>query len=277
MDSSARQRWVRRSRAACRAAARSGGAGRVQAGRRLRPGGAAAAAAHPAAAAAPTANSQRPAGGAHRATTPPLPVSARHPCLTLLICSPPLPSHPPRLPAPPALPFPCPALQLRHVMTNLGEKLTDEEVDEMIREADTDGDGQVDYSEFVKMVSSSQPQSACLPASCCPAADALLGACCGGWLWEGREEGRGAGGLQRVFRDCELSRGGVCGCGGGLAGAAAAAAIQCIGRPCWLPPCRCCPSEGPRACSGCGRTPAQPRQHPLHQMWLPLTPAGDAL
>ena len=29
------------------------------------------------------------------------------------------------------------------VMTNLGEKLTDEEVDEMIREADIDGDGQV--------------------------------------------------------------------------------------------------------------------------------------
>lgn len=36
-------------------------------------------------------------------------------------------------------------LQLRHVMTNLGEKLTDEEVDEMIREADVDGDGQVNY------------------------------------------------------------------------------------------------------------------------------------
>lgn len=42
--------------------------------------------------------------------------------------------------------------QLRHVMTNLGEKLTDEEVDEMIREADIDGDGQVCYEEFVKMV-----------------------------------------------------------------------------------------------------------------------------
>ena len=37
-------------------------------------------------------------------------------------------------------------------MTNLGEKLTDEEVDEMIREADIDGDGQINYEEFVKMM-----------------------------------------------------------------------------------------------------------------------------
>jgi calmodulin len=42
------------------------------------------------------------------------------------------------------------AVEFRHVMTNLGEKLTDDEVDEMIREADVDGDGQVDYNEFVK-------------------------------------------------------------------------------------------------------------------------------
>ena len=39
------------------------------------------------------------------------------------------------------------AAELRHVMTNLGEKLTDEEVDEMIREADVDGDGQINYEE----------------------------------------------------------------------------------------------------------------------------------
>jgi calmodulin len=30
-------------------------------------------------------------------------------------------------------------------MTNLGEKLSDEEVDDMIREADLDGDGMVNY------------------------------------------------------------------------------------------------------------------------------------
>lgn len=35
------------------------------------------------------------------------------------------------------------AAELRHVMTNLGEKLSEAEVSEMIREADVDGDGQV--------------------------------------------------------------------------------------------------------------------------------------
>uniref|UniRef100_A0A7N1A5M2 EF-hand domain-containing protein n=1 Tax=Kalanchoe fedtschenkoi TaxID=63787 RepID=A0A7N1A5M2_KALFE len=44
------------------------------------------------------------------------------------------------------------ATELRHVMINLGEKLSDEEVEQMIREADLDGDGQVNYEEFVKMM-----------------------------------------------------------------------------------------------------------------------------
>jgi calmodulin len=37
------------------------------------------------------------------------------------------------------------AAELKHVMTNLGEKLTDAEVDEMIREIDVEGDGQINY------------------------------------------------------------------------------------------------------------------------------------
>ncbi|KAK5794051.1 calmodulin-like protein 8 [Gossypium arboreum] len=44
------------------------------------------------------------------------------------------------------------ANELRHVMINLGEKLRDEEVGQMIKEADLDGDGQVNYDDFVKMM-----------------------------------------------------------------------------------------------------------------------------
>ncbi|KAL7010711.1 hypothetical protein ACKWTF_016848 [Chironomus riparius] len=46
------------------------------------------------------------------------------------------------------------AYDLRHVMTNLGEKLTDEEVNAMISEADSDGDGVIHYSDFVKIMTS---------------------------------------------------------------------------------------------------------------------------
>lgn len=35
--------------------------------------------------------------------------------------------------------------ELRHIMTTMGEKLTHEDVDDMIREADLDGDGKIDY------------------------------------------------------------------------------------------------------------------------------------
>ena len=42
--------------------------------------------------------------------------------------------------------------ELRHIMTSLGDKLTEDEVDEMIREADVDGDGYINYEEFVRMM-----------------------------------------------------------------------------------------------------------------------------
>lgn len=44
------------------------------------------------------------------------------------------------------------ATKLRQVMTNLGEKLTNQEVDDMIMEADSDGDGEINYEEFVKIM-----------------------------------------------------------------------------------------------------------------------------
>ena len=41
---------------------------------------------------------------------------------------------------------------LTWITQSIGEKLTDNEVDEMIREADVDGDGQINYDEFVKVI-----------------------------------------------------------------------------------------------------------------------------
>ena len=41
---------------------------------------------------------------------------------------------------------------LRHVLTSLCERLTDEELNDMIREAHVDSDGQVNYEEFVDMM-----------------------------------------------------------------------------------------------------------------------------
>ncbi|CAJ0948516.1 unnamed protein product, partial [Mesorhabditis belari] len=42
--------------------------------------------------------------------------------------------------------------ELRHVMTSLGETLTEEELEDMIGEADVNGDGLVNYEEFVIMM-----------------------------------------------------------------------------------------------------------------------------
>ena len=37
------------------------------------------------------------------------------------------------------------AAEMRHIMMNLGEKLTEDEVEEMVHEGDIDGDGQINY------------------------------------------------------------------------------------------------------------------------------------
>lgn len=49
------------------------------------------------------------------------------------------------------------ASELRHVMTNLGEKISDEELDEMVREADIDSDGKINIEDFVKMMMAGGP------------------------------------------------------------------------------------------------------------------------
>lgn len=38
------------------------------------------------------------------------------------------------------------------MVTRMGEVLTSAEADEFMREADSDGDGKLDYNEFVKMM-----------------------------------------------------------------------------------------------------------------------------
>lgn len=38
------------------------------------------------------------------------------------------------------------AKQLKHVLVNLGEKLEDAEVDELLKEANLDADGQLNYT-----------------------------------------------------------------------------------------------------------------------------------
>jgi len=44
------------------------------------------------------------------------------------------------------------AAELRHVLTNIGEKLSEQEVDEMIREVDVDNDGQIAYEDMVRLM-----------------------------------------------------------------------------------------------------------------------------
>jgi len=50
------------------------------------------------------------------------------------------------------------AEKLKHVATTLGETLTDDEINEMIREADKDDNGIVDFNEFVDMMTGGNAQ-----------------------------------------------------------------------------------------------------------------------
>ncbi|CAN1271910.1 Calmodulin-like protein 8 [Linum perenne] len=40
-------------------------------------------------------------------------------------------------------------------MVNFGERVTDEELEQMVKEADVDGDGLINFEEFVKVMISS--------------------------------------------------------------------------------------------------------------------------
>lgn len=43
-------------------------------------------------------------------------------------------------------------VKLRHVLTTFGETLSDQEVEEMLREADVDGNGKIKYEEFTRLL-----------------------------------------------------------------------------------------------------------------------------
>jgi len=47
--------------------------------------------------------------------------------------------------------------ELRHVLTTLGEKLTTQEVDVVMKEADLDADGKISLQDFLRVIKSSKP------------------------------------------------------------------------------------------------------------------------
>ena len=48
------------------------------------------------------------------------------------------------------------AMELKHVMTNLGEKLKEEEVNELFSEAGIEMEGEINYEDFVSMIMNQQ-------------------------------------------------------------------------------------------------------------------------
>lgn len=49
------------------------------------------------------------------------------------------------------------ATELAHALTCLGEKLSKAEAAELVRLADRDGDGEIDYAEFVALLTAPRP------------------------------------------------------------------------------------------------------------------------
>ena len=43
-------------------------------------------------------------------------------------------------------------MELKSVVTRMGAPITEQEADELFKEADLNGDGKLDYDEFVKMI-----------------------------------------------------------------------------------------------------------------------------
>src|SRR5688572_5396190 len=44
------------------------------------------------------------------------------------------------------------SVELRHILTNLGDKLADEEAESLVNQADPQGGGQINYASFVRMM-----------------------------------------------------------------------------------------------------------------------------
>jgi calmodulin len=44
------------------------------------------------------------------------------------------------------------AAHLKHIMTSIGDKLSAESAEQLIKDADTDKDGKIDYAAFVKVL-----------------------------------------------------------------------------------------------------------------------------
>jgi len=75
-------------------------------------------------------------------------------------------------------------------MTSIGEKLTDDEVDEMIREADQDGDGRIDCTILASMLQTTTntiPRQRVRPTHDAEVENGSLGCIAGSWrasrLW----------------------------------------------------------------------------------------------